>query len=149
MLALRVSYNICRECAFVYITPAPFCSNNLTLIILPLNCHSSINFWNHIKWFRYLCCEVAFCSTLWLDEFHRNVHRYLSGTAKTNYKIWVTSTLFTRSPGTYIKKACLYSILLTNDQILTKLTQIIFWEDLNEWLEFGSIDLNSKITNVT
>ena len=31
------------------------------------------------------------------------LHRYLSGTAKRNYKIWVTSTLFTRSPGTYIK----------------------------------------------
>ena len=25
----------------------------------------NIDFWNHIKWFRYLCCEVAFCSTLW------------------------------------------------------------------------------------
>ena len=47
------------------------------------------------------------------------------------------------------KKACLYSIFLTNDQILTKLTQIIHWEDLNECLEFGSIDLNSKITSIT
>ena len=85
-----------------------------------------------------------------LDIFHQNLHRYLSGTAKTNYKILVTSTLLTRSPGTYIiKKACLYSIILTNDQILTKLTQIIHWEDLNERLEFGSIDLNSKITSVT
>ena len=67
-----------------------------------------------------------------LDEFYRNLHRYLSGTAKTNYKILVTSTLFTRSPGTYTKKACLYSIFLANDQIFTKLTQITHWEDLNE-----------------
>ena len=61
----------------------------------------------------------------------------------------VTSTLFTRSPETYIKRACLYSIFLTNDQIFTKLTQITHWEDLNECLEFGEIDLNSNITSVT
>ena len=29
-----------------------------------------------------------------------------------------------------MKKACLYSIFLTNDQILTKMTQIIHSEDL-------------------
>ena len=65
MLALRVSYNICWECAFVYITPAPFCSNNLTLIILPLNWHSSIKTLESYQMILISVLWSSFCCTLW------------------------------------------------------------------------------------
>ena len=150
MLVLRVSYNICWECAFVYITPAPFCSNNLTLIILPLNWHSSIKIWNHIKWFRYLCCEVAFCSTLWTARWiSSKLAQILIWDSQIELLDFDDLNLIYKVTRDIYKKTCLYPIFLTNDQIFTKLTQITHWEDLNEWLEFGKIDLNSKITSVT
>ena len=71
------------------------------------------------------------------------------GQPKRIIRFWWPRPYLQSHKGYIYKRACLYSIFLTNDQNLTKLTQIIHWEDLNEWLEFVSIDLNSKIPSVT
>ena len=150
MLVLRVSYNICWECAFVYITPAPFCSNKLTLIILPFNWHSSIKILESYQMIPILCCEVAFCSTLWTAWWiSSKLAQILIWDSQNELQDFGDLNLIYKVTRDIYKKACLYSIFLTNDQIFTKLTRKTQWEDLNEWLEFSEMDLNSKITSVT